>query len=127
MTARKLVTLLGALLLVGIVLAATVTPALAKKAPGSFGTVTGRLERVGGPPSLSPRGLPGRVVFTLLSTGRAFRFPTTSEGYYRATVPGGTYEVTGFPSIGGECRASHRVRVRVHYVTMSVDVTCNVV
>jgi hypothetical protein len=127
MTAKKFVTLLGTLLLVGVVLAVTVTPALAKKAPSPSGTITGRLEQVGGPATLPPRGLPGRVVFTLLSTGRAFRFPTTSKGYYRATVPAGTYEVTGFPSTGGECRASHRIRVRVHSVITSVDVTCDVI
>jgi hypothetical protein len=91
------------------------------------GTVTGRLERVGGPPSLSPRGLPGKVVFTLAPTGRAFRFGTTPKGYYRAAVPAGTYEVTGFPSIGGECRALHRVRVRVHSAIKSVEVMCHVV
>jgi hypothetical protein len=98
------------------------------------GTVRGRLEQVGGPPSLSPRGLPGTVVFTLARyetvtlapTGHAFRFATTPKGYYRAAVPAGTYEVTGFPSTGGECRALHLVHVRVHSVITSFDVICNV-
>jgi hypothetical protein len=68
------------------------------------GTLTGKLEAVGGPPGVAPRLLPGTLT---ISGGSGTRIRTTAaDGAFSVKVPSGSYTVVGqspqFLTNGGE-------------------------
>lgn len=95
------------------------------------GEVKGQLVRVGGPPSATPVGVPGRVELTG-GGGHSYEVQTTTTGELALTVPPGTYRATGHSpmviSSGREmlCQASQPVVVAAGSDQSDVAVICNI-
>lgn len=98
---------------------------------GPTGTVTGHLEMVGGPATLSgrtPRFLvPGTI--TAVSGSSAFHASAAKDGSFTLTLPVGTYTLTGTSPQDNDgratCIADGLVTVRTGQVTHA-DVACQI-
>lgn len=96
-------------------------------ASAAKGSITGTLERVGGPYPGIVVPLPGRVVAT---SGSGHRFSETvgKNGRIKLAVPAGTYHLVGYsPQVRGvPCAGTHVVHVVAGKTAPRVDVTCDV-
>jgi hypothetical protein len=59
--------------------------------------VSGTLQQIGGPAGTGPRGIGGTVHFRS-ADGTVTSAGVTADGRFTATVPAGTYQVTGTPA-----------------------------
>jgi hypothetical protein len=59
--------------------------------------VSGALQQIGGPAGTGPRGIAGTVHFRS-ADGTVTSAGVTADGRFTATVPAGTYQVTGTPA-----------------------------
>lgn len=95
----------------------------------SLGTITGILERAGGPYPGTPVPEPGRIE-ALSESGQRYPGVTAMDGKFRLAVPPGVYQVTGYsPEIvvnGQEmrCVGDHAVRVTAGQTAALVTVMC---
>jgi hypothetical protein len=94
--------------------------------PGPTGTLTGRLQAVGGPSDASPQPLGGQITLHG-SNGHITAITVGVNGRFSAPVTVGKYTVTGqspqYESGAGKCHASGPVTVSKG-VTTSVEVDC---
>jgi hypothetical protein len=96
------------------------------------GTITGELVREGGPPAARQAPVPGLVTLTPIGQDLSYLASADPNGAFRASVPSGTYSITGTsPNVlsnGQEmlCRAAQNVTVRARHKTLGVPVICNI-
>jgi hypothetical protein len=117
------------------VVAAAALAGCASGPNGPTGTVTGHLEMVGGPVTLSGGRPVGRPVFlvpgaiTAVSGSATFHASAAKDASFTLVLPDGTYTVTGTSPQDDDgkatCVAAARVTVRTDKVTRA-DVICEI-
>src|SRR5580658_6993283 len=87
----------------------------ATAATGSNGSISGRLELVGGPYPGIHRGVPGTIRF-VGPQGQTFNTTASKHGRFTDSLPPGKYLVTGQATQLGSftCRAEHPVTLQAH-------------
>jgi hypothetical protein len=96
----------------------------------AFGSISGTLEAVGGPPrptgsSAAGRPLPGQV--TVTGAGHTYAVVVGQTGQYSLSVPPGTYTITArsplYQSGAADCRAQNPATVAADR-NVQADVAC---
>jgi hypothetical protein len=87
-------------------------------------TVTGSLQRIGGPLGTPPRPIPGIVRFQA-DDGTITATTTTEDGRFTITITVGRYVVTGTPDTGAPCQAEAPVIVPATGLD-GVEVNCHI-
>jgi len=93
------------------------------------GSVTGILERVGGPAPGSPVPLPGHVV-AVNSAGAQFAVAVGNDGRFSLSLPAGSYQLTGYSPLIEDgkmrCITPHAVSVATGRTEGHVAVVCSI-
>jgi hypothetical protein len=120
---RRVSLILLAVMAAGMTLASCSSPT---GPSGPTGTLTGTFQAVGGPAGTGPRALAGQITLHE-SNGTRYGIAVGANGRFSATLPVGTYTVTGqSPQYEGgtaDCQASGPVTV-TKGVTSSIKVDC---
>ena len=121
---RRASLILLAVMAAGLTLASCSSPT---GPPGPTGTLTGRLQAVGGPPGAGPRALTGQITLDGRNGTSKTLITVGANGRFSVPVTVGTYIVTGqSPQYEGgtaSCQASGPVTV-TKGVTSTVKVDC---